>query len=231
VGRQIHHPGLRKSIDYKANLTLLRKTIDAILVMELVDGTPLELQLPRKMEDMVDCFAQTAQALESLHQTGYVHCDLKPNNILRSNAGDVKVIDLGQACAIGTKKERIQGTPDYISPEQVRCLEVTPKTDVFNFGATMYWCLTQEKLPTLFNLSRGDNSFLLDSKIKTPHQFNPKVPEALSNLVMECVKSSPAKRPEISDCIRRLQVVEHVLGRRQQVGAAQSAAMASVQGR
>jgi serine/threonine protein kinase len=47
-----------------------------------------------------------------------VHCDLKPNNILINPQGKVKVIDLGQACAIGTKKTRIQGTPDYIAPEQ-----------------------------------------------------------------------------------------------------------------
>src|SRR5438034_5617019 len=44
-----------------------------------------------------------------------------------------KVIDLGQACAVGTKKQRIQGTPDFIAPEQVKCEAVTPRTDVFNF--------------------------------------------------------------------------------------------------
>ena len=59
----------------------------------------------------------------------------------------------------------------------------------------------------------------MDSEIKTPHQLNPAVPEALSNLVMECVKSSPAKRPEMSDCIRRLQIVEHIIQRQALVAA------------
>ncbi|HZK80285.1 MAG TPA: phosphotransferase, partial [Humisphaera sp.] len=113
VGRHIAHSGLRKSIDYKNNHTLLRKTIDAMLVMELVDGTPLETRPPDTMLQAVDAFIQTAEALSHLHQLGYVHCDLKPNNILRDAAGGIKVIDLGQACKIGTKKERIQGTPDY----------------------------------------------------------------------------------------------------------------------
>src|SRR5262249_39270168 len=83
VGKQVNHSGLRRSIDFKANRTILRKTIDAVLVMELVDGTPLEVELPKAMIDLIDCFVQTAQALDSLHRIGFVHCDLKPNNILR----------------------------------------------------------------------------------------------------------------------------------------------------
>jgi serine/threonine protein kinase len=213
VGRHVAHRGLRKSIDFKVNRTLLRKTIDAVLVMELVDGTPLETELPKSMLERVDCFVQTAQALDSLHHLGYVHCDLKPNNILRAGDGSIKVIDLGQACKIGIKKERIQGTPDYISPEQVRCEPVSPRTDVFNFGATMYWCLSGKKLPTLFNISKGENSFLMDSEITSPRQANPAVPEPLSNLVMECVRSAAARRPELTDCIRRLETLQHSLQR------------------
>jgi serine/threonine protein kinase len=213
VGRLVNHPGLRRSIDVKVNRTLLRKTIDACLIMELVDGTPLEANPPRNVLDSVDCFIKVAQALLSLHQLGFVHCDLKPNNILRNSLGEVKVIDLGQACKIGTVKKRIQGTPDFISPEQVRCQEVTGKTDVFNFGATLYWCLTGRKLPTLFNIKKGETSFLVDSEIPAPRGLNPAVPETLSNFVMECVKTNAAKRPEMADCARRLEIMEHALRR------------------
>src|SRR2546430_604156 len=79
----------------------------------------------------------TARALDALHALGYVHCDLKPNNILISEDLQVKVIDLGQAAKFATIKTRIQGTPDYIAPEQVNCGPVTVRTDVFNLGATM----------------------------------------------------------------------------------------------
>src|SRR5205085_6327450 len=104
VGRQLSHPGLRRSIDLKTNRKFLRGVTDAALVLELFDGQPLETHLPRSMAALMSCFIQTAKALESLHRLGYVHCDLKPNNILLAPNGDVKVIDLGQAAKIGTAK-------------------------------------------------------------------------------------------------------------------------------
>ncbi|HXE53404.1 MAG TPA: lipopolysaccharide core heptose(II) kinase RfaY, partial [Tepidisphaeraceae bacterium] len=108
VGSQVSHPGLRKSLDYKATRTLLRRVTEAALVMELFDGVPLEQQLPRSTAEIVNAFIQTAQALHALHALGYVHCDLKPNNILRDSRGQVKVIDLGQTAKTGTVKKRIQ---------------------------------------------------------------------------------------------------------------------------
>jgi eukaryotic-like serine/threonine-protein kinase len=128
----------------------------------------------------------------------------------------VKVIDLGQAARAGTVKKRVQGTPDYISPEQVKLQPVTTRTDVYNFGATLYWALTGRNLPTLFTLEKGENSFLVDDQMASPRDLNPQVPETLSNLVMECVKVNVAKRPEMSDVIRRLEIIEHVAKRNAQ---------------
>lgn len=227
VGSKVNSPHLRRSIDLKINRTLLRRPIDAALTLELFDGVSLEQHTPRELTDVVNAFIQTAQGLQSLHQLGYVHCDLKPNNILRDHAtGNVKVIDLGQAAKIGAVKTRIQGTPDYMAPEQVKCLPVTVKTDVFNFGATMYFCLAGKKLPTLFNIKKGENSFLVDSKIESPRDLNPLIPEPLSNLVMECVRTNAAKRPQdMAELTRRLEIIEHTLHRdaRKQAQAAASA--------
>ncbi len=214
VGRAARHDNLRKVVDMKSHKSLFRTTTEAALVMELFDGAPLDLQKTPSMLKLVKCFIDTAKALQSLHQAGYVHCDLKPNNILLSADGVTKVIDLGQACRIGTKKERIQGTPDYISPEQVRCEPVTQRTDVFNFGATMYWCLTGAKLPTLFTLKKTENSFLVDGAMAAPVELNKNVPENLSNLVMDCAHTKIAKRPgDMGELVSRLETVEHVLKR------------------
>jgi serine/threonine-protein kinase len=211
VSRLVVHPGLRKTFDLKYEKTWLGKVNSAALVMELVDGTPLENCLPQLHLETLGIFKKTAEALRGLHQMGFVHCDLKPNNILYCSDGSVKVIDLGQAVRVGTVKERIQGTPDYIAPEQVKRQAVTLKTDIFNFGATMYWAFTGGKnLPTLFTLKKGDNSFLLDTAIPTPHEANPSVPENLSNLIMDCVRTNPAKRPaDFDEVLRRTELIEH----------------------
>jgi len=214
VSKQFSHPGLRKSYDLKIKKTLLRKVTEAALVMELFDGQPMDVRPPSNCGSICDIFLQTARALESMHHLGWIHCDLKPNNILLDQEWQVKVIDFGQTCKSGTIKERIQGTPDFIAPEQVKCEGVTVRTDVFNFGATLYWALSGQKIPTLYTLKREQNSFLLDQKIPTPRDLNSSVPEGFSNLAMECVRTNPAKRPEsMGEVARRLEVIQHSVSR------------------
>jgi serine/threonine protein kinase len=212
VGRSANHPTLRRSIDLKINRTLLRKTIDAALILELFDGDSLEARPLASIDQAVDCFIKVGQALAAMHSAGWVHCDLKPNNLLRSHDDQMKVIDLGQACRVGTIKERVQGTPDYMAPEQAKCEPVTPRTDVFNFGATFYWALCGKNIPTLYNINKSSNSFLFDARIPSPLDHNPLVPQNLSALVMECVKTSPQKRPDSMVCVtRRLEIIQHLL--------------------
>lgn len=220
VSKGFSHPSLRKSIDMKETKTWLGKVTQAVLVMELFDGLPMDVQPPSSVSSGVDQFIQSAQGLEALHAAGYVHCDLKPNNIMVGPDGLVKVIDFGQACKVGTVKERIQGTPDYIAPEQVKREAVTYRTDVFNFGATMYWAFSGKKIPTLFTVKKNENSFLVHDKIPTPREINPQIPENLSNLIMECIHTNPAKRPESMAVVtRRLEIIQHSLRRMAGQGA------------
>jgi serine/threonine-protein kinase len=215
VGKHFAHKGLRKSIDMQVTKTWLGKITEAALVMELFDGLPMDVQPPATLVKAVDIFVQAALALEALHASGYVHCDLKPNNILIGPDGTVKVIDFGQACRAGTVKERIQGTPDYIAPEQVKREAVTVRTDVFNFGATMYWGLTGKKIPTLFTIKQDENSFILHDKIETPADLNREVPDPLSNLIMDCIKTQPLKRPDSMGVVaRRLETIQHGVAKR-----------------
>jgi len=213
ISRQFTHPNLRRTFDLKITKTMLLKVNEAFLLMELVEGKALDVELPSSMIDLVDTFIQAAQGLRAMHAMGYVHCDIKPNNILRNSKGAVKVIDYGQSCRIGTIKERIQGTPDFIAPEQVARRPVTVQTDVFNLGATLYWTLTGRHIPTLYTVNKkGENSFLLDTRIDTPQDLNNKVPPALSNLVVECISTRPQKRPaDMDQVLTRLELSKHIL--------------------
>lgn len=214
ISKNFNHPNLRKTLDLKVVKTIFLKITEAIMVMEYVDAVPLDVEQPPDLISTLDCFVQAAEGLKAMHAMGYVHCDIKPNNILRSKTGEVKVIDFGQSCPIGTIKERIQGTPDYIAPEQVARKPVTVQTDVFNLGATLYWAVTGKHIPTLYTVGKkgGDNALLADDLFDSPIQLNPLVPQVISDLVMLCVSTRPSKRPADMDAmITKLNIGLHIL--------------------
>src|SRR5204863_8687103 len=137
VAQQLNHPNIRKIMRMIKRKSKLLTLHELYLVMELVDGVSLDRQPPRTFDQAAHVFHQTAEALAHMHARGFAHADMKPNNIVVSDDGLAKIIDLGQSCMAGTIKPRIQGTPDYIAPEQVHRRPITPKTDVYNLGATM----------------------------------------------------------------------------------------------
>jgi eukaryotic-like serine/threonine-protein kinase len=187
---------LRRSVELKMNRTLFRKVNDAALVMEWVDGVPLSVQRPDDAAIVARCFWEVARGLQELHNEHIIHCDLKPGNILlNSEEKGVKLIDFGQACPAGTKKERIQGTPDYIAPEQMRLKPVDERTDIYNFGASFYWTLTGRKVPTVYTVEKGHKHIVTEQDYPSPRQINPQVSEVVSKLVMQCLKYDPFGRP------------------------------------
>lgn len=199
VASKINHPNIRRierMIKVKDGLLSVG---DIMLIMELVDGQAVDRSPPKTFEQAADIFEQTARGLAVMHAHGFVHADMKPNNIIVDDKGHVKIIDLGQSCAMNTVKKRIQGTPDYIAPEQVHRQPITHKTDIYNLGATMYWALTRHFVPTALAKSDSlvgsiDPSML--EKPKPPSELNKRIPEMFSDLIMQCVEAEPAMRPE-----------------------------------
>lgn len=208
ISSQFNHLALRKSIRMIKRRRLL-KVSELYLLMELFDGTPLDVQRPSKFEPLISVFVQVAQGLHAMHKVGFVHADIKPNNILVNEKMQAKIIDFGQSCAIGTVKTRIQGTPDYIAPEQVGRGRLTPATDIFNFGATMYWCFTDKHIPTLIPKKKNTPVQIIDTsrEFVPPHVANPRVPVGLSRLIEDCVQNRPSARPQdFSMVIPRLEL-------------------------
>jgi serine/threonine-protein kinase len=215
VASKCKHPairGIERVIKTRERLVSLK---EVFLVMEYVDGVAVERNPPKTFEQALDIFKQTAAGLAAMHAAGYVHADMKPQNIVVTDSGLVKVIDLGQSCPIGTVKERIQGTPDYIAPEQVHRRAITPKTDIFNLGATMYWTLTGRNIPTA--LPKGDSLMgSLDDKFiekaKPVKELNPRTPDKLAELIMACIEVDPEARPaSMDDVYQRLDLIHAML--------------------
>ena len=213
VAGRVEHPNLRRTYRLIRRRNLWRTT-ELLLVMELIDGISLEQQRPPTLTETVAVFKTVADAVGAMHKAGYVHADLKPSNVLLHSDGQVKIIDFGQSCRIGTVKQRIQGTPDYIAPEQVERGPITPQTDVFNLGATMYWCLTNQHVPTRIPTKQDKVSLKGRGELKAPQEVNPELPNALNGLILDCLESDPVARPEsMSELAGRLDVVLHQIDR------------------
>src|SRR5262245_45093858 len=138
VAQLLDHPSLIKIYALETPRDWLFRVRKVHLLIEYVNGQTADtikgLTLPR----LVQVFARVADALVHMHRRGVCHADLKPNNIMISRTGDVKIIDYGLAWIKGERKGRVQGTPEYMAPEQARQGTVTESTDMYNFGATMY---------------------------------------------------------------------------------------------
>ncbi len=219
VAQRINHPYIRKCYKLKKIRTML-KLNEMLLSMELFEGKSLEDVPTLSLVDVLLVFRMVATGLNAMHREGFIHCDIKPNNILMGKAGSIKIIDLGQSCKIGTTKRRIQGTPAYIAPEQVRRKPLGPGTDVFNLGATMYWALTGKNVPTLIHKRNeplisqrnGPASIVIQRKYPAPHELKKGVPIGISRLVMDCVKDKPTQRPpNMMTLISRLDMMIHSL--------------------
>jgi serine/threonine-protein kinase len=212
VANDIDNPYVRKCYALKKIRRMMRVR-EMILSMELFEGTTLEDSPSLSLVDVLLVFRMVASGMGAMHRQGYVHCDMKPNNILMNKTGAIKIIDLGQSCRIGTVKQRIQGTPDYIAPEQVQRKPLGPKTDIFNLGATMYWALTGNNIPTMIPKKEG-LGLSMPPERKSVSELKNQIPTSISDIVMECVRDDSVERPaSMQNVVARLdEVVRGILG-------------------
>jgi serine/threonine-protein kinase len=188
---KLNHPTILRAYDCRTRRRMFRLSgVD--LLMEYVEGRTIdELEAP-EIGQLVLIFYQVADGLIHMHRRGVFHGDLKPTNIMLTKDGGVKIIDFGTAWRRGQEKNRIQGTAQYMAPEQATEKVVDERTDLYNFGATMYRMFTghyaQAGIP-----KTGDGGV---RKLKPPSAWNPNIPGPLNDLVLSCLETSPEKRPE-----------------------------------
>jgi len=172
-------------------------------VMEYVDGDTVfdRIQAKRRIgePEALHIARQAASALRHAHEKGFIHRDVKPKNLMITKGGVVKLADLGLARAgndsdaATEEKGKIFGTPYYISPEQIRAREVTPATDIYGLGATLYHMVTGNVPFNGKNPSEVMQKHL-KSDIVPPDHVNPKLTPGISEIIERMMAKSRKDR-------------------------------------
>jgi serine/threonine protein kinase len=199
VAQLLEHPNLIKIHSLETQTDWLFRVKKVLLLIEFVPGKTLDKVPALSLKKLLPVFVQIASGLVHMHRRGVYHADLKPGNImLNMRTGQAKILDYGLATIKGEAKGRVQGTPEYMAPEQFAHRTVNEKTDIFNFGATMYRLVTF-KLPP--SLAPDAGSVQLNAKVYakmlTPvSQCNAAAPPELCDLIRQCLEFNPEQRPE-----------------------------------
>jgi serine/threonine protein kinase len=198
VARMLDHPNLIKVLALEKIHNWLFQVRKVHLLIEYVNGKTLDTCPPLGLVKLVQVFQRVADAMAHMHYRRVYHTDMKPSNIMVGRGGEVKIIDYGLATIRGEAKDRLQGTPEYMAPEQAKHWVVDAKTDIYNLGATMYRMVTG-RLPPMF--VRGDETNVrMDSRtakrlLRPVGSIVPGVPRELCNLIHWCLEYKPANRP------------------------------------
>ncbi|MFD0032103.1 protein kinase [Streptomyces sp. NPDC127172] len=211
ITAKIQHPGVPQVYDAVLDDDLER----LYLVMELVDGVPLNAYLRPGLPSLpiswaVAVAAQVATVLSYAHDVPVIHRDLKPSNIIIARDGTVKVLDFGIAAILRTDVTKLTatgspiGTYAYMAPEQVRGGSITPQTDLYALG-----CVLHELLSGIPPFTVEGNFALMTAQVQdlpTPlRDLRAEVPTALEELVLHLLEKAPEARPaDVQEVYERL---------------------------
>jgi serine/threonine-protein kinase len=196
IGRRLDHPGVMK-------VSPKEDSDQVYMVMEWVDGKLLRqlLQQERKLplEQTVSILLQMCDVLEYVHKHDVVHRDLKPENVMIDDQGRIKLIDFGIAASAGARRltfanfSKTMGTPDYISPEQVKGKRGDVRSDIYALGVMLYEMSTGALPFSGPNPFAVMNSRLLNSPVP-PRELNPEVSPQLQEIIYRALEREPKNR-------------------------------------
>ncbi len=169
------------------------------IVMELIEGITLKSYIAKKgkldYKEAVGIAIQVAQGIAAAHEQNIIHRDIKPQNMIISRDGKVKVADFGIArvASSQTQGSSAMGSVHYISPEQARGGYSDARSDIYSLGITMFEMVTG-RLPF-----EGDNAVSvaiahMEEPITRPSIYEPSVPVSLENIILKCTEKKPERR-------------------------------------
>lgn len=169
------------------------------IVMELIEGITLKKYIEKKgklpVKDAISIAIQVAQGIEAAHNNHIVHRDIKPQNIIISREGKVKVTDFGiaRAASANTINSNAMGSVHYISPEQARGGYIDEKSDIYSLGITLYEMITG-KVPF-----EGDSTVTIalqhiQEELPSAKMFVPDLPVSVEKIIEKCAQKKPERR-------------------------------------
>ena len=184
------------------------------IVMELIEGITLKEYISKKgklsVKEATSIAIQVSMGLEAAHSHGIVHRDVKPQNIIISMDGKVKVTDFGiaRAASSNTISSNVMGSVHYSSPEQVRGGYSDEKSDIYSLGITMYEMVTG-KVPFDGDTTVAIAIKHLQEEIVPPSVYTPELPHSLEQIILKCTQKSSERRYESTGAL--IQDLKHSL--------------------
>lgn len=170
---------------------------------------------PVLLENVAQILIDMGVALEHMHETGYMHLDFKPENVLVTRNAKVRLIDFDLAQPVPEKPKKFTsknpGTPAYMAPEQLLGQPLSNRVDIFSYGVTAYELLTNQKPFPGDNPNEILRKQLDRSDFVAPRELNPDLPPLLEKVVLRCLEKEPERRyPFIGVMVRELQTALYV---------------------
>ena len=169
------------------------------IVMELVEGITLKHYIEKKqrlsVKEAVSIAIQISMGLDCAHNNGIVHRDIKPQNIMISKEGRVKVTDFGiaKATSSNTITSNVMGSVHYASPEQARGGFSDAKSDVYSLGITLFEMLTG-RVPFNGETAVAIAIMQIQNEMPSPRKYVPEIPISVEQIVLKCCQKSPDRR-------------------------------------
>ena len=180
------------------------------IVMELVEGITLKDYISKKgklaVREATSIAIQVSMGLEAAHNNSIVHRDVKPQNIIISTDGKVKVTDFGiaRAASANTISSTVMGSVHYTSPEQARGGYSDYKSDIYSLGITMYEMLTGH-VPFDGDTTVAIAIKHLQEEMRSPREYVPELPKSIVQIIYKCTQKSPDRRyNDMAELIRDL---------------------------
>ncbi len=200
VAKELNHKNIIKLIEYRTDAET------PFIVLELFSELNLKMAMRRGPEPIAyklpSIVEQASEGLYYLHSKGYVHCDIKPDNVLLSRDWDVKLIDFTIAKKIKTGfgklfagKTKVEGTRSYMSPEQIRGGTLDPRSDIYSMGCMIYELITG-KAPYTGNTPNELLSKHLSASVPSLLVGNDNVSAEFNNIIRKMLAKKPEERPQ-----------------------------------